>query len=110
MGQGDVNNCSDTSSEWQWELNDDFSNNNTVYEEEVVTCDDDSEQFLRLFCTEGQLDRNNSHYGQLCTGGSEEACALLEEFVSATYNGVKVTEECCLCGGGDPPSLLPDHL
>jgi len=108
--QGDVNNCSDTSSEWQWELNDDFSNNNTVYEEEVVTCDYDSEQFLRLFCTEGQLDRNNSHYGQLCTGGSEEACALLEEFASATYNGAKVTDECCLCGGGDPPSLLPDHL
>jgi len=35
---------------------------------------------------------------------------LLDEFATDTYNGLKVTDACCLCGGGSPPSLLPDHL
>jgi hypothetical protein len=65
---------------------------------------------LRRFCTDGQIDRENGYYGQLCTDGIDKACELLDKFETDSYDGLKVTDACCICGGGAPPSFFPDYL
>mmetsp|Transcript_29477 Transcript_29477/g.33081 ORF Transcript_29477/g.33081 Transcript_29477/m.33081 type:complete len:892 (-) Transcript_29477:118-2793(-) len=110
--QGEVSNCSDRS-DWQWELTDDFSGNDSYIDSEVLRCDFNHERLLERFCIDGQVDRTNSFYGQLCTTNVDKACDLLDKFETDTYNNgtnMKVTDACCICGGGGIPSLFPDYL
>lgn len=107
--QGDVSNCSDKSG-WRWQLYDDFSMNNTIYDQ-VITCEFNSDPVaLHRFCSNGRINNEDGYYGQLCNDGVDKACDILNKFANDTYNNLTATDACCLCGGGVSPGALPDYL